>query len=213
MSIASEEYAKKQFSFKELDTTIKDIIVLDLEIQDPITNPKQWEETHKIKISCCVVYSFKDDTFRVYDYTMDDILNLRMRIIEADLVVGYNSNKFDLPVIFELPDKQLPDNVKTFDILAETWKALGLNPNVFTNLHRGYNLDAAARSTLGTTKFNHGSNAPQLFRNQQWGKLISYCLDDVRLTRNLFEHLTHFNELKFYRFGITVPVKFNFTKE
>lgn len=208
MDINNATYARKQFRMSDLN--IEDTIVLDLEIQDPITSPEQWQNTHQIKISCCVIYSFKEDRYTVYDYTMRDQLALKTRILDAELVVGYNSNKFDLPVIFELPNRQIPPNINTFDILAEIWKALSLNPNEFTNNHRGYSLGNVAYGTLKQNKLNTGSNAPQLFRNGQWGKLITYCMDDVRLTRNLFTYMRTHQQLTAYRFGSNITIPFNF---
>lgn len=198
--------------FKQSDLFAKDIIVLDLEIQDPITEPHQWNETDKIRISVCVVYNFKDGTYSIYGEK--DLVRLQTRVNMADLIVTFNGNNFDLPIIFKMPEKRLPEGMekRSFDILAEIWKAQGLDPKTFTGEHRGYSLSNVAKGTVGRGKIDQGENAVYLFRAGDWCNLINYCIDDVYLTKSIFNIIVAESYINVYRYGKTVKVQFDYVK-
>jgi hypothetical protein len=179
-----------------------DHIVLDIEIQRlPGQDGLTWEDTDKLGVSCAVVYEFASDRYRVYG--PGDVQALRQRILEAERVTGWNSWKFDLPVIWgccksgwppfsvALADLSRSFSGKDFlarqnDLLRRIWQAQGLDADVFRGkTHGGWGLDAVARGTLGQGKSGHGQEAPSWFQEGNWARLLTYCLDDVRLTRDL----------------------------
>jgi hypothetical protein len=49
-------------------------------------------------------------------------------------------------------------------------------------------LNALAKATLGESKSGHGLEALQWFKDGRVEDVKKYCLDDVRLTKNLYEH-------------------------
>ena len=46
-----------------------------------------------------------------------------------------------------------------------------------------------AWKTLGDWKNGEGANAPALWRAQRYADLHTYCMNDVRLVRNLLRHI------------------------
>jgi hypothetical protein len=168
----------------------KDIIVLDLEILRPIEKQSDWDNTHLIDISCCVLYSYLENRYHVYG--INDLEYLRMRILSADLVVSYNGNKFDLPVIYKLPNRRSPEGIKSYDILAEIWKSRGLDPTIFTPSHAGYSLDNVSRGTLNRSKSGTGTKAPLLWQEGEYCRVIDYCINDVALTKEVFDYIIQF---------------------
>lgn len=64
------------------------------------------------------------------------------------------------------------------DIMDELEKILG---------HR-VSLESVAQATLGVGKSGKGLDAIAYFRNGEMDKLKAYCLDDVRLTREIYEY-------------------------
>jgi hypothetical protein len=64
------------------------------------------------------------------------------------------------------------------DILEEVVHALG---------HR-LKLESVAMATLGEGKSGSGLDAIWYYKNQEWEKLIKYCLDDVRVTKEVYEY-------------------------
>ena len=66
-------------------------------------------------------------------------------------------------------------------------------------------LDHLAQATLGSKKSGHGFLAIEYFRSQQWDKLESYCLDDVRLTKDLYDYALKNKKLLFQSFNDKAP--------
>jgi DEAD/DEAH box helicase domain-containing protein len=182
-------------------------VILDLEIVDPIRQQSDWDNTEKIRISCVVLYSYHADRFHIYG--KNDIDRLRAELMTVDCIVGYNTNKFDLPVIYGLPKRQRPNGLKSFDILAEVWKTIGLDPNEFTSHHAGYSLNSAANATLNKSKNGTGAGAPELWQHGEYCKVIDYCINDVALTKELFEYIILTGSIKYKRRGVTETIIFN----
>lgn len=171
-----------------------DHVVVDVEIQlSPDAVEGGWDATDKLLVSVAVVYEHLTDRFRVY--WPDDVPELRKRLLAADRVSGFNIWKFDFPVIWGVPRRAhdagdtpyqslLP---RTNDILRRIWQARNLNPDIWTREHGGWNLDAITKGTLGADqgKIGHGAKAPEWWQKGEHGKVVTYCLDDVRLERDL----------------------------
>lgn len=163
-----------------------DHVVVDVEIQKTIEEtPGGWDATDQLGVSVGVVYEFKSDRFRIYG--PDDVSALRERLLRADRISGYNIWKFDFPVIWGLPGRErvwaLAD--KTDDLLIRIWNSLGLRPDEFSALHKGWGLNAVAGATIGCGKSGYGGDAPKWFQAGNWARLTDYCIDDVRLERDL----------------------------
>jgi hypothetical protein len=162
-----------------------DELVIDVEIQDAITKNEDWDRTDLMKISCCVIYSYINDIYQVYG--PNDIDALRSILIAADRIIGYNVDKFDLPIIFGLPRTHAATlKLKTYDILAHIWMAQGLDPTEFTDAHKGWSLNNVCGATILQRKSGSGANAPFWFKSGNIWKVISYCIWDVALTKRLY---------------------------
>lgn len=167
-----------------------DHIILDLEIKASIDRlPNGWDDTHLMGVSCCCVYEMKTDRYLVYGDTEGELLNLRERVLKADRITTWNGWAFDLPVIWGLqkPSKVMRLQAKSDDMLRRAWLSQQINPDEYNaNSHGGWSLDAVAKATLGSEgKTGNGASAPGLWKAGQWGKLVDYCLNDVKLTRDL----------------------------
>lgn len=166
---------------------MSDWIVVDVEIQYCINGPEGfgWDDTDKLGVSCAVVYDFNQDRFRVYG--PNDVEELRQRLVDADRISGFNIWKFDYPVIWGLPGRSRVGELllKTDDILRRIWQAQGLNPDTFSRDHAGWGLDAVCESTIQQHKNGHGAEAPKLYQAGKWSKLVDYCINDVKMERDL----------------------------
>lgn len=162
-----------------------DHVVVDVEIAKTIEEVGGWDHTELMGISCAVVYEYKADRFRVYG--PGDVEALRNRLLKADRITGFNTYRFDFPVIWGLPGRERVTALKTKsnDLLQRIWKSLGLDEEQFSDAHKGWGLDAVAMGTLGVGKSGNGADAPKWFQAGQWARLVDYCIDDVRLERNL----------------------------
>jgi DEAD/DEAH box helicase domain-containing protein len=109
------------------------------------------------------------------------------RIFEsANRVVGFNSIAFDMAALSPYYVGNLLA-LPNFDIMAELEKKLG---------HR-VSLDALAKETLGIQKSGHGLDAIRYYHEGNWEALESYCLQDVKVTKELYEYGRKAGELRF----------------
>lgn len=148
-------------------------IVFDIETQFTFQEVKY--DHKKLKVSVVGIYDYANDEYRIY--RENELGELFPRFERASYLIGYNINKFDLPVLSPYYLGNL-GQFATLDMLDEVERSLG---------HR-VALDDLARATLGTKKSGHGLLAIEYFRKGEWEKLKSYCLDDVKITRELFEY-------------------------
>ncbi len=174
-----------------------DIIVLDLETQKSFEEVGGRDHFHKLLVSVVGIYSYENDRFMTY--TEPELLHLFPVLEEARLIIGFNIKRFDYKVLepyHHRPLTQLP----TLDILEEVVKTLG---------HR-LRLETLARATLGRGKIGTGLDAIRYFQQGQVDKLKTYCLEDVKVTRDLYEYGKLHKKLLYYdRPGekvLTLPV-------
>lgn len=142
-----------------------------------------WDElrTGKGGASAIAIYDTRDH----YLYLYDDhkAVNAALHLEAADLVVGFCSDRFDVPCLEGLIGRRmrLKQHIDIYSLLVKTNSLKGLKGQ------RGdYTLDRLSKQNLGRGKIDHGSNARELARLGRWGELFNYCADDVHLTRDLF---------------------------
>ena len=170
---------------------IMDAVVVDVEIQRTVEElPKKWDSSELMGVGVAVVYEYQTDRFRIFG--PQDVEALRVRLLKADRISGFNIARFDFPVIWACKNRTLTPDLaqilepKTDDLLLRIYSAMGLSLTNFTSAHKGWKADTVARGTLGGVgKIADGAQAPIWFQQGEFGKLYSYCLDDVSLERDL----------------------------
>ena len=121
----------------------------------------------------------------------------------ADRIVGFNSIDFDMAA---LKPYYLGDLLKfpNFDILQEVEKKVGYRVK----------LDALAKETLGVQKGGSGLDAITYYHSGEWDKLTKYCLQDVTITKDLYDYGLKNGELRFKnKWNELVRVSVNFEYE
>jgi DEAD/DEAH box helicase domain-containing protein len=178
--------------------------VFDIETQNWFTDLPPGSDHSKLKISVLGAYFSKDDTYIAY--LEKDLSAFVEKLKTVDLVIGYNSIGFDLPVLQPYTDLELK-SLNSYDMLLELEKQVGFKVK----------LDDVAKATLGISKTDKGSNAILYFREGNWEKLIDYCMWDVKITKEVFEYILNTGKLKYKDLienkEVTVdPPKFNLPK-
>lgn len=165
-----------------------DHIVLDLEIQKEVKDVGGWDRTDRMGVSVAVIYEYNEDRYRIYGDSMVDLLALRDRLKKAEKVTGFNIWSFDLPVIYGIRRSYWldikgdpPESVN--DLFVRIKQARG------EKSLKGWGLDAIVQNTLSVSKVGSGKDAPALYQDGRWVKLIDYCLQDVTVTRKLSEFM------------------------
>lgn len=163
-----------------------DHVVVDVEIQNTIEEtPGGWDSTDQLGVAVAVVYEYRADRFRIFG--PDDIEALRNRLLIADRISGFNIWNFDFPVIFGLKGRERVEALrsKTDDLLRRIWMSKGLNPDIFSDSHKGYGLDAVASETIDARKIGWGGDATKWYQAGFYAKVANYCCDDVAIERDL----------------------------
>ena len=161
-----------------------DVIVLDLETQKSFDEVGGRDNLHLLRVSVVGIYSYNQNLFRTF--TEWETPSLRGILEEAGLIVGFNIKRFDYPVLEPYLKRNLRD-LPTLDIMEDVQRFLG---------HR-LSLDTLVKATLGEGKTGHGLDAIRYFREGDMEKLKSYCLADVRLTRDLYDYGKQHGHMKY----------------
>lgn len=132
-------------------------------------------DIRKLEVSVVAAYDYQTD--QTYAFTESELPKLFNLFEKASVLVGYNSQHFDLVVLDEYYVGDL-FKFSHFDILEDIKEKIG---------HR-YPLDDLIRATLGKGKTGHGLQAINFFREGKMKELIQYCQDDVRLTKELLDY-------------------------
>lgn len=148
-------------------------IVLDIETQNAFEQGDR--DPRKLRVSLVGVYFYEHDSFEVF--FEQDLPKLWQRMEHADRIIGYNLLHFDYPVLNNYYPGDLAQ-LPTLDLLVEVENKLGFR----------LKLDDLARATLNTAKSGHGLEAIEFWRTGNIEALKRYCLDDVRITRDLYEY-------------------------
>ncbi|MBI3251944.1 MAG: ribonuclease H-like domain-containing protein [Candidatus Omnitrophica bacterium] len=158
-------------------------VVVDVETQKGFHEVDR-KKLHLLKISVACAYDSKTDSYLSFEEK--EMLKLEELLKQADLVVGFNVRDFDLEVLapyFVTPVKNFP----VFDILVEFEKIRG---------HR-ISLQSLAQATLNVSKSGTGWDAIKLYAEGRIDELKKYCLDDVRITKDLYEYGMKNGHVKF----------------
>lgn len=142
-----------------------------------------------VLLDISVVSLHDSETGELTSYLEEDFPELWKKIEQADVLIGYNSNHFDIPLL----NKYYPGDLfafKSIDLMATIKDALG----------RRLSLNNVAGATLGQRKSADGLLATQWWKDGEVEKVIKYCEQDVLVTRKLYEHMRDNKKIK-YRDG------------
>ena len=104
-------------------------------------------------LTIALVAVHDSETGQYSSYLVDELSALWSILERTDILVGYNSNHFDIPLLNKYYPGDL-SRIKSLDIMAEVHATLG----------RRLKLDALAEGTLGTKKIANGSLSVQWWR-------------------------------------------------
>jgi DEAD/DEAH box helicase domain-containing protein len=171
----------------------------DIETQRLADEVGGWGNIHLMRLALAVLYDRTSDDFSVF--TEEQVEELIHRLQSFDLVVGFNVKRFDYRVLGAYSPLDF-GNIPTFDILEDIHQRLGFR----------LSLAHLAEQTLARPKSGDGIQAVQWFRQGNLDAVISYCKDDVVITRELFEFgLSHGYLLYRTRQGkaVRLPLEWN----
>lgn len=159
-------------------------LVLDLETK------RTFEEVGgrnfgELGVSVCCIYTYEDDQYR--HFLENELSRMENHLLDTKLIVGFNVKRFDLPVLQPYFTVNI-ENLPVFDLLDDLTQRLG---------HR-VSLDSVAQATLNVGKTAHGLDAIRFYREGNWEKLKSYCENDVKITKEVFDYGCEQGEVFFF---------------
>ena len=129
-------------------------------------------------------------------YAKEELQMLWPIIERTDMLIGFNSDSFDIPLLNRYYPGDL-SHIHSLDILSEVQKVLG----------RRVRLQSLAEATLGKSKSGDGMKAGEWWRAGEKDRVREYCIEDVRLTRELYDYALKHGVLKYKDLRDTRDVK------
>ena len=157
-------------------------LVFDIETAN--TFPSLTRDLGQLDLSVVGVYDSATDAYS--SYIKEELPQLWPLLEKAELLVGFNSDTFDIPLLNRYYPGDLV-SVPSLDLLAEVQKVLG----------RRIRLQSLAEATLGRGKKGDGLKAIDWWRDGLVDKVREYCVEDVRLTKELYDYALTHGKLKY----------------
>ncbi len=158
-------------------------IVFDIETKNTFQEVGS-NRSEDLDISLLVIYDYLDNEYKTF--TEENMADLWPVLEQTDLLIGYNSDHFDIPLL----NKYYPGDllsVGSLDLLKEIKKSLG----------KSIRLDNIAEATLGIGKSGHGLQAVDWWKAGEIEKIEKYCRDDVKVTKDVYEYALKNKYLKY----------------
>jgi DEAD/DEAH box helicase domain-containing protein len=141
-----------------------------------------------MEISLLAIHDSNTDEYS--SYMEEDFPKLWPILEDADMLIGFNSDHFDIPIL----NKYYPGDltkIKSLDILKEVKNACG----------RRFKLDNIAEHTLGQKKGGHGLQAVKWWEEGKIDLIREYCIQDVKVTKGVYDFAMRHGKLKYKDLG------------
>jgi len=157
----------------ELIRMALDHVVIDIETKNTFADVGR-DNFRGLEVSLVGLYSYNQDKYIAFEEhelaAVGDILK------NAGMIIGFAITRFDLPVLAKHYNFDL-FSIPHIDILDEIELASG----------KRIGLDLLAKENIGIGKTGHGLEAAQLYSDGKMDELKSYCLNDVKITKELYD--------------------------
>jgi DEAD/DEAH box helicase domain-containing protein len=151
------------------------VVVLDLETLRGAAECGGWRFVERFGLAVAVTWSAADG-YR--EWHEPEAAALVAYLAGFERIVGYNLLHFDYRVLRAyVPDVESRLRPATLDLLDHLHRALGFRVS----------LDRLAAVNLNRRKSGDGLQCVQRWREGRRDLVVSYCRDDVALTRDLYE--------------------------
>ena len=128
-----------------------------------------------LDLSVISIYDY--NTNKYYSFLENELNKLWPFLETADLFITFNGKSFDLPLL----QKYAP-----FDL--STKQHLDIFEKVENSIKKKIGLNAIASMTLGMSKSASGLQAVKWWNSGEIKKIIKYCEQDVKVTKDVYEY-------------------------
>jgi DEAD/DEAH box helicase domain-containing protein len=149
-----------------------------------------------MELSLIGIHDSLDDTYS--SFVKEELHKLWPILEGADVLIGFNSDHFDIPILNKYYAGDLT-KIRSIDLLTEIKNVLG----------RRIKLDSVAKATLGRRKSGHGLDAVKWWAEGKIEKVRKYCLDDVKITKEIYDFALANKRLHYDDFGTKRNIPLN----
>lgn len=161
-------------------------IVFDIETKNTFAEVGKRDAT-ALDISLLVVYDYETNEYT--SYMEKDFPKLWKVLENTDIIIGFNSDGFDIPLL----NKYYPGDltkIKSIDILDKFREVAGMRVG----------LDVIAAATVGAGKTANGLAAVAWWKSGEIDKIREYCIADVEVTKKVYDYVMEHGHLKYKTF-------------
>jgi DEAD/DEAH box helicase domain-containing protein len=154
---------------------MKQPVVVDIETKNSFNDVGSYD-SKELDVSLVGLYDYATDSYK--SFLEDELDRLWPFLEKSSYIIGFNSIYFDIPIL----NKYYVGDLNAFpqcDLLKELRDVWG----------KSAKLDAIAKGTLGVGKTGDGLKAITLYKEGKLKELADYCLDDVRITKDIYEFI------------------------
>lgn len=162
-------------------------IVFDIETKN-IFQDVGSSDPADLDISVVCTYDYDTNTYD--SFLQEDFPRLWTLLEKAETLVTFNGDHFDIPLLnkyYKKAERGDLGKIHSLDLLKEIRNSYG----------RRMKLDQIAEGTFGIHKSGNGLDAVIWWRNGEVDKIIKYCKDDVKITKDVYEYALKNKKLMF----------------
>lgn len=148
-------------------------VVFDLETKFLAEEVGGWNNINRMGLALAVLWDL--ESHRWFTFYEEDAENLIDALFSAELVIGFNSKRFDYKVLEKYTHRDF-SMVRSLDMLEEIKSSIGFR----------ISLDDLAFVNLGERKTSEGIESVKWFREGKIHLVEQYCQKDVELTGKLY---------------------------
>lgn len=162
-------------------------IVFDIEtrniFQDLGTN-----KAEDLDISIVGIYDY--ETAKYESFSQEEFDKMWPYFQNAEQLITFSGEHFDIPLLNKYYKKAGLGDLKTI-------RSLDVLKEIKTQYGRRMKLDQIANGTFGINKSGDGLQAVTWWRQGEVDKIRKYCLDDVKITKDVYEFAMKSKKLMF----------------
>ncbi len=147
-----------------------------------------------LDISVVCIHDSLDDSYQ--SFLEADFPKLWPILEKADMLITWNGDHFDIPLLNKYYSGDLT-KIRSLDLMKEVRTVLG----------KRLKLDTVAEATLGAKKSGNGFDAVTWWNEGKIDLIIKYCIDDVKLTKQIYDYAIKHGVLKYKDLGVGGAVR------
>lgn len=156
-------------------------IIFDIETRNIFSDVNS-DKAEDLDIS--VVSLWDSETDKYYSFVQEDFEKMWPFFQKSEMFITFNGNHFDIPLLQKYANIDLK-KIHHLDIFSEVQKSIG----------KKIGLDNIASTTLETSKSANGLQAVAWWNSGEIDKIIKYCEQDVKVTKDVYDYAKKNNEL------------------